>query len=97
MTQNYEYASIHESGVLIRAQKISPVEVVQACLKRIEELDPRLNAFIIVLADQAFEQAKDAGEEIKAGNWQILPHRQKIRWRFYEKSNFERWHSHRLR
>ncbi len=59
MKQNYECASICELGVLIRAQKISPVEVVQACLKRIEELDPKPNAFITVLADQAFENFKD--------------------------------------
>ncbi len=74
MTQNYEYVSIRELCVLIRAQKISPVEVVQACLKRIEELDPKLNAFITVLADQAFEQAKDAEAEIKAGNWRSPLH-----------------------
>ena len=54
---------------LIQAQKISPVEVVHACLKQIKELDPKLNAFITVLADQALEQAKDAEAEIKAGNW----------------------------
>ena len=74
MTQNYEYASISELGMLIRGQKISTVEIVQACLKRIEELDPKLNAFITVLADQTFEQTKDAEAEIKAGNWRSTLH-----------------------
>ncbi|CAG1001866.1 MAG: amidase [Candidatus Methanoperedens sp.] len=74
MTQNYQYASIREISVLIRVQKISHVEVVQACLKRIEELDPKLNAFITVLADQALKQAKDAEAEIKAGNWRSPLH-----------------------
>ena len=42
----------------IRTQKVSPVEVVNSCLKRIERLNPRLNAFITVLADQALGVAK---------------------------------------
>lgn len=52
---------------LIQAQEVSPVDVVAACLKRIEDLNPKLNAFITVLADQAREQARQAEAEIKAG------------------------------
>ena len=48
---------------------MSPVEVVSACLKRIEQLNPKLNAFITVLADQALEQARVAEVEIKAAKW----------------------------
>lgn len=42
----------------IRRKKVSPVELVQQCLKRIEALNPRLNAFITVTAEQALEEAK---------------------------------------
>jgi len=45
------------------------VEVVDACLARIEELNPRLNTFITVLAEEAREQAKQADADIKAGRW----------------------------
>jgi aspartyl-tRNA(Asn)/glutamyl-tRNA(Gln) amidotransferase subunit A len=53
----------------IRTQKVSPVEIVSACLERIEQLNPELNAFITVLADQALEQAQIAEAEIKASKW----------------------------
>src|SRR5215472_10516024 len=53
----------------IRTQVVSPIEVVNACLRRIEQINPRLNAFITVLADEAREQANVAESEIKAGKW----------------------------
>jgi aspartyl-tRNA(Asn)/glutamyl-tRNA(Gln) amidotransferase subunit A len=53
----------------VRMQEVSPVEVVIACLHRIEQLNPKLNAFITVLADQALEQARVAEAEIKAARW----------------------------
>jgi aspartyl-tRNA(Asn)/glutamyl-tRNA(Gln) amidotransferase subunit A len=61
-----DIATLHER---IRTQTVSPVEVVNACLKRIEEINPKLNAFITVLADQAREQASIAEREIRAGKW----------------------------
>src|SRR5215216_6670540 len=63
------YDPLEEVARLIRTQKLSPVEVVEACLKRIEELNPKLNAFITVLADQARKQAQAAERDIKAGKW----------------------------
>jgi aspartyl-tRNA(Asn)/glutamyl-tRNA(Gln) amidotransferase subunit A len=55
--QDYHYSSIKNAGELLKAQEISPVEIVKACLKRIELLNGRLNAFISVLGDAALEQA----------------------------------------
>ena len=63
------YESIGELSRRIHEQTVSPVEVVEACLKRIERLNPILNAFITVMADDAREQAKAAEAEIKAGKW----------------------------
>ena len=63
------YDSIGELGRRIREKSVSPVEVVESCLKRIETLNPTLNAFITVMADDARDQAKAAEIEIKAGKW----------------------------
>ena len=39
-------------------KQFSSVELTQSLLSRIEQLDPQLNSFITVTADQALEQAK---------------------------------------
>jgi aspartyl-tRNA(Asn)/glutamyl-tRNA(Gln) amidotransferase subunit A len=47
-------------AALIRKRKVSPVEVVDAVLDRIERVNPALNAFVLVTADDARRQAKAA-------------------------------------
>ena len=54
-----------ELAPLLRARKISPVEVIDAVLARIGRLEPRLNAFAHLAADQARDAAKVA--EAKTG------------------------------
>ena len=64
-----EYAPLKDLAKLIKAQKLSPVEVVGTGLQRIEDLNSELNAFITVLSDEAREQAQEAEAEIRAGKW----------------------------
>jgi aspartyl-tRNA(Asn)/glutamyl-tRNA(Gln) amidotransferase subunit A len=66
---DYQYLSIGELSRLIKEKKVSPTEVVKGCLARIERLNPTLNAFITVNAEQALQQATEAEAEIKSGNW----------------------------
>ncbi|MEW5724331.1 MAG: Asp-tRNA(Asn)/Glu-tRNA(Gln) amidotransferase subunit GatA [Thermodesulfobacteriota bacterium] len=49
-------------------KEVSPVEVTRAYLERIEDLNPRLNAYITITADLALEQAKAAERRIAAGD-----------------------------
>jgi aspartyl-tRNA(Asn)/glutamyl-tRNA(Gln) amidotransferase subunit A len=58
-----------EASRQIRAKKISPVELTRACLDRIGLLNPRLNAFITVTAEQALEQARALETELHTGKW----------------------------
>ena len=51
----------------IRAREISPVEVTEACLARIETLGPRLHAFVHVDAETALRTARIREAEVKAG------------------------------
>jgi len=61
--------TIAEAAQLIRTRKLSPVEYTDALLKRVEVLDPQLNAFITVTADLARKQARQAEAEIMAGRY----------------------------
>jgi aspartyl-tRNA(Asn)/glutamyl-tRNA(Gln) amidotransferase subunit A len=67
--EKFSYLSLHDLSGRIRRGDVSAVEVVEASLAQIEELNPRLSSFLTVCADQALEQAKRADAEIAAGRW----------------------------
>ena len=69
MTQELHYLTIREAADLISAGDLSPVELTQAFLDRIEETDGRLNSYITVLADEALAEARAAEEEIRQGSY----------------------------
>ena len=60
---------IRRLSALLCAGKLSPVELTQATLDRIERKNPELNAYLTVLADAALEQARQAEREIRAGQY----------------------------
>lgn len=51
----------------LRAKQLSPVELVQAFLERIDRLNPLLNAYCTLTAEQALEQARAAETAIMRG------------------------------
>jgi aspartyl-tRNA(Asn)/glutamyl-tRNA(Gln) amidotransferase subunit A len=60
------FASIEEVARLFRKRKLSPVELTKLILTRIEQLNPKVNAYITVTADLALAQAKKAEAELLA-------------------------------
>lgn len=58
------FLSISELARLYRKRKVSPLDVTQLLLSRIERLNPKLNAFLTVTADLALAQAKKAESEL---------------------------------
>jgi aspartyl-tRNA(Asn)/glutamyl-tRNA(Gln) amidotransferase subunit A len=60
------FASIEEVAKLFRKRKLSPVELAKLMLARIEQLNPKLNAYITVTAELALAQAKKAESELFA-------------------------------
>ncbi len=58
---------IAETVAALRQRTLSPVELVQAQLDRVAALDPQLNAFLLVTADAALAQARQASSALLAG------------------------------
>ena len=54
------FAGPSELAELVRAKQVKPRELVELCLRRMEALDPRLNAFRVTMADEALAAADTA-------------------------------------
>jgi aspartyl-tRNA(Asn)/glutamyl-tRNA(Gln) amidotransferase subunit A len=63
------FGTLTDVSELIRRRQISPVELVTACLDRIERLQPQLNVFITVAGDAALHAARTAENELQQGRW----------------------------
>lgn len=60
--------SLREIAELIRTKKVSSVEVTQSCLHAAVTLQPLLNCYISIEADDAIEAAKEADRELAHGH-----------------------------
>ncbi len=63
------YLSLSEVARLIEAREVSPVELTQMMLNRIQALDVRLHSYATVMADEAMAAARAAEREIQAGDY----------------------------
>jgi aspartyl-tRNA(Asn)/glutamyl-tRNA(Gln) amidotransferase subunit A len=63
----WHYQSATELIKLIRSKQASPVEVMEGTLKRIEEVNPTLNAFVSLRAEEAMKEARNLEEKIATG------------------------------
>jgi amidase len=62
------FAGVTRQAELVRAGEVSPRELVETALERIERLDPELNAFRVVFAERALDEA----ERVRAGDGRPL-------------------------
>jgi aspartyl-tRNA(Asn)/glutamyl-tRNA(Gln) amidotransferase subunit A len=69
MTNELYGMTIGQLAPKLRTRKISPVELTQAVLDRIRNLDPVLNAFITVDAEGALKAARTAQRQISKGKY----------------------------
>ena len=68
-TTPLHYLGIAEAAELIRQRSLSPVELTDAILARIEAVEPQVHAFATILADHARQDAKAAEAEIQRGQY----------------------------
>lgn len=53
----------------LRSRKLSPIELVEASLARLESLGPRFNAVVTLMGESARAEARAADAEIRAGRY----------------------------
>ena len=63
------HLTIREAAGLIESKQLSPVELTQAFLDRIEAIDGDIKSYTTLLGDEALAQARAAEAEITAGNY----------------------------
>src|SRR5690242_4131649 len=63
------FAGPLELAELVRTRQVKPRELVELCLRRIEALDPRLNAFRVTMAEEALAAAgaAESGDGLLTG------------------------------
>ena len=66
---NPVWLSIAQASDLIARRALSPVELTEACLRRIEALDPQICAVVTLTAERAIEDARRAEAEIANRRW----------------------------
>ena len=74
MMNNLVYLPVSEMARLISQKRVSPVELAEAHLDRIKAVQPRVNAFITILEQEALEAARQAEREIQAGSYRGTLH-----------------------
>ena len=79
MSDDLYFSSIHDLAQMFRKKEISPVEVAEAHLRRIEALNPKIFAYQTVTAEAAMEAARAAEAEIVGGQWRGPMQRRSLR------------------
>jgi aspartyl-tRNA(Asn)/glutamyl-tRNA(Gln) amidotransferase subunit A len=67
VTEELGFLTIAEAARLIERKELSPVELTNALIRRAEAFDPQINAYLLLTAERALDQAKSAEREIMAG------------------------------
>ncbi len=67
--QDLAHEPISAVAELLRRKEVSPVELTDMTLERVEKLDPRINSFYTVFKNAARTSAREAEDAIRRGNY----------------------------
>ena len=67
MSEELAQLTITEAAQLLEKGEASPVDLVESTLERIDRVEPKLNAFITVMADEARREARKLTNELARG------------------------------
>jgi len=69
ISEDLLFTPLRELGALVKARRVSPVELAEASLHRLERIGPRLGAVVTVTRELALAEAHRANQEILAGQY----------------------------
>ncbi len=61
------YLSATEALALFKTKKLSPVELMESIIERVEAVEPQINALCMTRFDEALKQAKEAEKRYSNG------------------------------
>jgi aspartyl-tRNA(Asn)/glutamyl-tRNA(Gln) amidotransferase subunit A len=67
MSQDLAMLTLKQASDLVARRQVSPLELVDAALERTDRLQPSLNAYITLLADEVRAEAKRLGDRLATG------------------------------
>jgi aspartyl-tRNA(Asn)/glutamyl-tRNA(Gln) amidotransferase subunit A len=68
-SQDIAVLTLRQASDLIRRRETSPIELTEACLKRIDAYNPTLNAFVTIAREEAMAAARELEAEQKSKRW----------------------------
>src|SRR5438552_9609534 len=69
LNEGFYFLTVRELGLRIRRRQLSPVDLTQGFLDRLEKIGPRLNAVVTVMRESALAEARAAAREIATGRY----------------------------
>ncbi len=69
ISEDIFFSGVRAQGEAIKARKLSPVELTEGYLNRLEKIGPKLGAVVTVTREAALSQARAAEKEIAAGHY----------------------------
>src|ERR671937_3192195 len=69
ITDDTLFAPVSDLAAQIRTRRVSPVELTEAYLRRLEKVGKRLNAVAFVMRETALREAREAEAEIRRGRY----------------------------
>jgi aspartyl-tRNA(Asn)/glutamyl-tRNA(Gln) amidotransferase subunit A len=74
MTNEPSVKTMAEAVRLIRHKKLSPVELLESCLRMIDRLEPRIQAWVTLDREGAMREAHKLAEAARNGDWRGVLH-----------------------
>ena len=74
MMADLQFLSVRELGGLLRTKQVSPVELAEFFLNKLESEGPRYNALVALTRERSLKQAKQAEREIASGEYRSALH-----------------------